>query len=58
MLSMEVFRGFNESAFSRITAEMSFPPFVNMLIENVAQLLMHSLHRSYKYYSEHSVLVF
>jgi hypothetical protein len=58
MLSVEVFRIFNESMFSRITAEMSTSPCVNMLLDNVAQLLLCSLHRSYKYYCEHSILVF
>ena len=47
MLSVEVFRGFSESMFSRITAEMSSSPCVNVLLDNVAQLLMHSLHRLY-----------
>jgi hypothetical protein len=58
MLSVEVFCSFNEGMFSRIIAEMSSSPCVNMLLDNVAQLLMCSLHRSYEYYCEHSILVF
>ena len=58
MLSMEVFHGFNESMFSWITAEVSSSPCVNMLLDNVAQLLMRSLHRSYEHYCQHSILVF
>ena len=57
-LSVEVFRGFNESTFSRITAEMSSSPCVYLLLDSVAQLLMHSLQGSYEYYCEHSILIF
>jgi len=43
--------------FSRISAEMSSSLCVNTLLDNVAQLLMHGLHKSYEYYCEHSILV-
>jgi hypothetical protein len=46
MFSVEVFRGFNESVFSKISAEMGSSPCVNMLLDNVTQLLMQSLHKS------------
>ena len=58
MLSVEIFCCFKESMFSRISAEMSSSPCVNMLLDNVTQLLMRGLHKSYEYYCEHSVLVF
>jgi hypothetical protein len=57
MLSVDVFGGFSESMFSRISAEMSSSLCVSTLLEIVTQLLMHGLCKSYEYYCKHSILV-